>query len=66
MGRSGRETMGTNGMTAKLLKAMARRKQLLANTPAAMRGRRIAIEIAGWLHRAAKRNPKEVCLHGVS
>ena len=61
----GRETMGTKNMTGGLLKAAARKRQL-GNTPAVMRGRRFAIEVAGWLHRACKRNPKEVCLHGIS
>ena len=31
-----------------------------------MKGRRVGVEAAGFLHRASKRDAKEVCIHGVS
>ena len=58
--------MGTKGATRCVLKAGAGRKMHLAQAPEVMRGRRVGVEAAGFLHRASKRDPKEVCLHGVS
>ena len=57
--------MGSKDATRKILKA-ASRKVHLANAPGAMKGQRVGIEAAGWLHRGCKQNANAVCLHGSS
>ena len=58
--------MGTFGATGQIIKPAAGGKTDLAANRDAVWGRRIGVEVAGWLHRASKRGAREVCIYGES
>ena len=58
-------SMGTGDMLKRVIRPAAKQVSL-HDDPDALRGVKVGVEIAGWLHRSCYCGAKEIVLHGFS